>query len=228
MITLKKHECKLKKLVVIISLSFISLIIIFCLSTFKYQQLVNEGSIIADKQCLNVNPLIIQRKNSYTETIRIAKLNGSEKDYWKEQERYLTISKKYIQAQQAWLREQKAFMNRADYKFFIPKVIQEAGLLQYQSREADMKSTIAVTEMFKSLTDTNRQKELVTIIMNEKKKQEAAEAELDKIWKSKSNFDIRVRFIRVPKTKCPKENLNIPEVPNIFAPPKQIFRGPWS
>ena len=97
MITLKKHECKLKKLVVIISLSFISLIIIFCLSTFKYQQLVNEGSIIADKQCLNVNPLIIQRKNSYTETIRIAKLNGSEKDYWKEQERYLTISKKYRQ-----------------------------------------------------------------------------------------------------------------------------------
>lgn len=225
---LKKHESKLKRLGVIITLPLIFLIIIFCLSTFKYQQLVNEGSVIADKQCLNVNPLIIQRKNSYTETIRIAKANGSEKDYWKEQERYLAISKKYIQAQQGWLREQKAFMNRADYKLFIPQIIQKAGILQYQSREADLKSTIAVTEMFRSLTDTNKQKELATTILKEKKKQEMAEAELDQIWKSKSNFDIRARFIRVPQTKCPKENLEIPEVPNIFAPPSQIYSGPLS
>ncbi|OGK62596.1 hypothetical protein A2334_03525 [Candidatus Roizmanbacteria bacterium RIFOXYB2_FULL_38_10] len=213
-----------------LAIFFLILFIVLCftISTLTYQRLVNEGSVIADKQCLNVNPLIIQRKNSYTETIRIAKANGSEEDYWKEQINYLEISKKYIQAQQSWLKEQSAFINRTDYKLFIPKIIQKAGLLQYQSREADMKSTIAVTEMFKSLTDTNKQKELATTILNEKKKQEAAEAELDKIWKSKSNFDIRVRFIRVPKTQCPKENLNIPEVPNIFAPPKQIFRGPWS
>lgn len=212
------------------ALTFILLLTVglFCISIFKYQQLVNEGSIIADKQCLNVNPLIIQRKNSYSETIRIAKANGTEEEYWKEQNNYLSISKKYIQAQQLWLNEQKTFMNRADYKLFIPQVIQKAGLLQYESREADLKATIAVTDMFKSLTDTNKQKELATIILNEKKKQEAAEAELDKMWKSTSNFDIRQRFIRVPKTKCPKENLEIPEVPNIFAPPSQIYNGPLS
>lgn len=221
----------MKQFKIIGLLTFFIVAIIFLyfgISIYIYQQLVNEGSVIADKQCLNVNPLIIQRKNSYTETIRIAKANGSEKDYWKEQENYIDISRKYIKAQQTWLKEQNAFINRADYKLFIPKVIQKAGLLQYQSREADMKSTIAVTEMFKSLKDTNKQKELVTIIVNEKKKQEEAEDKLDKIWKSKSNFDIRVRFIRVPNTKCTKENLDIPEVPNIFAPPSQIYSGPWS
>lgn len=223
-----KYKEKLCKLGIYVFLALIFLIIIFCLSTFKYQQLVNEGSVIADKQCLNVNPLIIQRKNSYTETISIAKANGSEEDYWKEQERYLAISRKYIQAQQAWLREQKAFMSRAVYKLFIPQIIQKAGILQYQSREADMNATIAVTEMFKSLSDASKQKELATVILSEKKKQKEAEAELDKIWKSKSNFDIRVRFIRVPKTQCPKENLEIPEVPNIFAPPSQIYSGPLS
>lgn len=206
----------------------IATILFFGISIFFYQQLVNEGSIIADKQCLNVNPLIIQRKNSYSETIRIAKANGTEEEYWKEQNNYLSISKKYIQAQQLWLNEQKTFINRADYKLFIPQVIQKAGLLQYESREADLKATIAVTDMFKSLTDTNKQKELATIILNEKKKQEAAEAELDKLWKSTTNFDIRQGFIRVPKTKCPKENLEIPEVPNIFAPPSQIYNGTLS
>lgn len=221
-------KAKLKKIGLFVLFLLFAFIVTFCIPTFKYQQLVNEGSIIADKQCLNVNPLIIQRKNSYTETIRIAKANGSEKDYWKEQENYLAISRKYIQAQKAWLKEQKAFMDRSDYKLFIPQVIQKAGILQYQSREADLNATIAVTEMFKSPSDTNKQKELATIILNEKNKQEAAEAELDKIWKSTSNFDIRARFIRIPQTKCPKENLEIPEVPNIFAPPSQIYSGPLS
>ncbi len=82
---------------------------LFVFPTWKYQQLINEGSVIADEQCLKVNPLIIARKNSYINSMKILQASGSAQDYWTETDKYLDISKKYILAEDSWLAPKSIF-----------------------------------------------------------------------------------------------------------------------
>ena len=125
------------KLTLAVIMLFVALC--FTVSILAYQRLVNEGSMIADKQCLKVNPLIIQRKNSYVKSMEIILAKGSEIDYMNELNKYMDISNKYVEEQKKWLQEEKAFMNRIDYKLFLPSQVQTANQLQFDSREAEMK-----------------------------------------------------------------------------------------
>jgi hypothetical protein len=192
-----------------------------------YQRLANEGSMIADKQCINVNPLIIERKNSYIKAMRIILDKGSEEDYLNEMKHYLDVSNKYINEQAKWLKEQNSYMNRLDYQLFSPKEIKKLTLFQYRSREADMKGTKAMVAMMKT-TDVNRQKEYAKIVVDQAKIATEADKELEQIWKKGMPNDLRVRFIKIPPSKCPEENLNIPNVPDLLLPQKQVNYRPVS
>lgn len=214
----------------ILKIGFFLLLVLFLTYTgyiFKFQQLVNEGSVIADKQCINVNPLIIQRKNSYLKSMKIIMDKGSIEDYLKELDNYIDISNKFITEQGKWLKEQKAHMNRWNYKFLIPSEIKELGRLQYISRETDMKGTKAILDMLKT-TDVNRQKEYMKIIIDQTKLGKDADNEYDRIWKKGFSPDLTMRFVKVPPSKCPKENFNIPNVPDLLLPPTRINYGPLS
>jgi hypothetical protein len=216
-----------KKLVyfVIPLVSFFTLYSLF--SLFMYQRLVNKGSVIADKQCLNVNPLIIKRKNSYVASIKNTLASGNPDDYWKEANNYLKISKKFIAAQNNWLREQKEFMDRWDFKFFLPKIVQKAAQLQYESRESNVKSSRALVELFKD-PYSKKQKQLSKTIKEEIIKANIAIKKYDRLWESEKPFDWRTRFIKVPESKCPPENFDIPDVQDIFSPPQPSHKGPFS
>jgi len=214
-----------KKIGLIILIIFLFITLSFAISTLIYQKLVNEESIIADKQCMKVNPLIIERKNSYIRAMKILLDKGNEEDYMSELNKYMDISNKYIKEQTKWLEEQKIYMNKWSFKFFLPGEVKMATQLQYTSREADTTSTKAIVDIYNT-TDPIRQKEYVKIVINQTKIANEADKKSDLLWNTKPKFDLRVRFVKVPPTKCPKENFNIPDVVDFFSPSKQINFGP--
>jgi len=218
---------KIIKTIVIVLGGLILLAIgVFTLFTLTYQRITNEGSMIADKQCLNVNPLIIERKNSYIKSTTLMLAGGDPKEYWAEQERYVALSKKYMAAQDAWLQEQKQLMDRWDYQLIVPQHVKDAFRYQYISREADMEGARALVQIFASVGDQERQKQLAQIILDEHKKQDAADKAYSLIWDTAPKNDIRMRFIKIPQTTCPAENFNIPDTDDLFKPKVPAGDGP--
>lgn len=215
------------KLILAIAVLILFIVLCFTISTLAYQRLMDESAVITDKQCMKVNPLIIKRKNSYIKSMKIVFAKGSEEDYMNELNNYMDISKKFIEEETNWLLEQERFMNRWDYNFFLPSEVKAAAQLQYTSREADMRGTQAIIDMYKT-TDLNRQKEYTKIVIDQTKIADEADKKSDILWKTKPKFDPRVRFVKVPPTKCPKKNFNIPDVQDFLTPPKPIRSGPVS
>lgn len=215
----QKFYLKKVKIIVFAVLLAFSL---FIFSTWKYQQLINQGSVIADEQCLKVNPLIIARKNSYLNSMKILQASGSADEYWTETDKYLAISKKFIEAEKAWLATQKNYMDSKDTNTYVPAYIRNAGQLQFDSRVADVKATSAVVELFETYKniDAAKQKELSDTILSETKKSNDLNDEYSKVYDHpQRTFDLRDYFTSVPQTKCPPENFDIPDVPNLLAPP---------
>ena len=193
----------------------------FIFSTWKYQQLINEGSVIADEQCLKVNPLIIARKNSYVNSMKILQASGSAEDYWTETDKYLAISKQYIEAENIWLATQKNYMDSKDTVAYIPAYIRNAGQLQYDSRVADVEATSGIVELFETYKtiDAAKQKTLSDTILTETKKSNDLNDEYTKVYDyPQRTFDLRDYFTSVPQSKCPPENFNIPDVQDLFNP----------
>jgi len=201
------------------------ILLMFIVSTIAYQRLVNEGSALADSQCLLVNPAIIDRKNSYIRILNITKNNGTQEEFWEEQMKYKELSKLFVRLQEIWLKQQKKYIERWDYLLFVPAQIKAAGSAQYKSRAANTAITSALAEMYDA-PDINEQKKLFKIVIDETKKRNEADNEYNKLWQTPLKFDLRTRFIRVPKSTCPQENLNIPDVIDSFSTPKPIQSGP--
>ena len=182
----------------------------------KYQQLVNVVSEIADEECLKVNPLLIERKNSYLASMKILQDLGGAKAYLNEMKNYINISKEFAIAQQAWLNTEKEYMNRWDYKLLVPSEMLKAGKAQYRSREADLNSTKAFVELWNT-KDPQKQKQLYSYIISQTKIVQQADDEYNKIWdKGYKGFNLGAYFTKIPPTKCPEANFNIPDTSNPF------------
>jgi hypothetical protein len=218
---------RLRMAVIFVILLLLSGVLFFAISTISYQRLVNEGSILEDNQCLMVNPEIIKRRNSYIKLIQIMKTGGSKEEYQTEQQNYKDLSSTYVRVQEIWLKQQKKYLNRGDYLLFAPKEIKAAGMAQYTSREAQMKSIIAMLALYDT-TDQKKQKELNQTIINERMKQDKADREFNQLWETKPSFDLRRRFINVPESTCPVENFDIPDTTDLFSPEVPIQSGPVS
>lgn len=183
-----------------------------------YQRLVNEGTVIADTQCLKVNPLIIERKSTYIKSIQALKDNNL-RAYEKETNNYLTASRKYIKEQSEWLKTQKAFIDRWDFQYFNPPYIKDAAMAQFVSRAADLESTKLLVEAFEikdlnmSIADEDGKKAMEQI-----KIRNAAEKKYEEIWDNPGKLDWRTRFIKVPTSKCPDDNFNFPDVEEFLNP----------
>lgn len=190
---------------------FIS-IILFILSTIMYQRLVDDGQVVEDMQCFNVNPLIIQRKNSFVKYIKM--LKDEDEGYLEEMENYMKLSKKYINAQSKQLQEIKKYMNRLDFKLIFPSKVKKLVKFLYISREADMNSVKTMIKLSET-DDLNLQKKYSEEINNLIKIANEADKEIDKIQEEKLHDPfllMRLKFIKIPPSKCPPENFNIPDV----------------
>ena len=221
------HQMKIVKIITIVLGGLILLVVgVFALFIITYQRIINEESVIADKQCLVVNPLMVERKNSYMKSMAIMMAEGDPKEYWDEQERYMAISKKYISAQNSWLQEQEELMDRWYYKLIVPQLVKDAGRYQYQARKAEMEGTRAVVQMFTSLDNIERQKELTNTVTEENKKKDVADKAYNHIWDTAPKNIFWMRFITIPPSTCPPENFNIPDTNDIFKPRAPAGDGP--
>lgn len=214
------HNFHLKK-VKIISLTVLAIVGVFVFQISKYQNLIKAGSVVADQHCLKVNPLIIARKNNYIDSIKVLQASGSAEEYWAQNDKYLENSKKYIEAEKAWLAAQKTYMDSQDFKTYIPLYIQDAARYQYESREAEMKSTSGIVELFENYKDMDaeKQKALSDSIMKETNKSTEANDKYNKIYDdNQGRMGFKDYFTIVPQSTCPEENFNIPNVNEFLNP----------
>lgn len=218
---MRKNHKKFKKIALIICIPVILAISYSIFSITQYQRLVNEGSELADNQCLKVNPVIIARKNSYIKSIQALKDNNY-KEYEKQTDSYFMESKQYVALQSEWLDTQKKYIDKWDFQYFNPSYIKTAAKYQYDSRKADMESTkllidsYEVTQLNKSLSE-----ELALKSMEKIKIRNDLDKKYSDIWDNPGKLDWRTRFIKVPASKCPDENFNIPDVED-FLNPKSV------
>lgn len=190
----------------------------FLFSLLMYQRLVNESAVLEDNQCLTVNPLIIERKNSYIREIEAAKANNQD-EFFKEIDNYFGISKKLVTAQKIWLDDQKVYMDRWDFQYFIPDYMKEAALIQFTARNADMKSTQYLIDSYKAFQiNKSLAKELGDKAMEQIKIRNEAEKKYDEFLDAPRKLDWRSRFTKVPASKCPDENFDIPDVDDFLYP----------
>lgn len=194
---------------------------LFVFSTWKYQQLINKGSMIADEQCIKVNPLIIERKNDYINSMKVLVASGSAEEYWAETDKYLNSSKRYIEAEKSWLATQKSYIDSQDFNTYSPAYVKEAAQAQYESREAEMRATSGIVELFETYKDIaeEKQKALSDTILKETKKSKDASDRYNKYFNNPNlKMDFRDNFTTVPQTTCPQENFNIPDVQDFLNP----------
>lgn len=211
------HSKKVK----IISLAVLAVLGVFVFQISKYQNLISTGSVVADQHCLKVNPFVIARKNNYMDSIKVLQASGSAEEYWAENDKYLDNSKKYIEAETAWLTAQKSYMDSEDFKTYIPSYIQEASRYQYESREAEMKSTAGIVKLFENYKDMSpeEQKALSDSIMEETNKSAEADDKYNKIYdENQGHMGFKDYFTIVPQSVCPEENFNIPDVHEFLNP----------
>ncbi len=209
------------KKVRIIFFSVLLILSLFVFQIWKYQNLISTGSVVADQHCLKVNPLVIARKNNYIDSIKVLQASGSAEEYWAENNKYLDNSKKYIVAEKAWLAAQKTYMDSQDFKTYIPSYIQEAARYQYESREAEMRSTSGVVELFENYKnmDSEKQKALSDTIMEETNKSNKANDKYNKMYDDhQGQMGFKDYFTIVPQSTCPEENFNIPNVNEFLNP----------
>jgi hypothetical protein len=208
----------MKRLVIILAGVLFLFGAYFVFSILMYQHLVNDGSVLADNQCLKVNPHIIERKNSYIKSMQALKDNDPNA-YEKETENYLSTSRKYVTEQTSWLDTQKKYMSRWDFQYFTPSYMKEAAQHQYNSRKADTESTTFLIEAFEiAPLNTSIAEELSEKSMEKIKVRNEAEKKYDELWDNPGELDWRTRFIKVPDTKCPDENFNFPDVEEFLNP----------
>lgn len=212
------------KILKIIFAIIVFVVLGYALFEWRYQMLVNEGTAILDKQCLNVDPLIIQRKNSYLNFIRLIYEKASKEEVEKEFKTYLTTSEKFIVEQKKWLNEQNKFMNRWDFKLILLEEIHKLSQLDYRSKELDVKIFENILKMAKT-ENLNEQKKYYEENVNFLKTIEQINKEIDEIYRNKPNFSWRTIFVKAQSSKCPKENLDILNIPDFFQPLDELKYG---
>lgn len=152
------------KLIRIIIALLILSFILFSLYVFVYQQVVNAGSEIEDKHCLNVNPQIIKRKQAYMDSLRVLQASGSAEKYLEEMDEYLEATKEFVKAEEEWLNEQSEFLRRIDYTLLTPDDIQLLNSLQFLQRQEEKNSSKKIVEIFENDNTEVREILMVDIV----------------------------------------------------------------
>lgn len=187
---------------------------------FNFQRLINEGSNLADEHCIKVNPLIIDRKNKYLEQYNMMMTDsGTSEEFLKVFDDYFVISEKYQQEEGKWLQKQRVYLDSWLFNAMMPQFTKDAGKFQYEMYEADYKSANYLTQSYKEV-DKEKQKELSDKVISETAKSKESGDKYNELWDREGNNGSWVyRFIKVPISKCPSENYNIPDLHDLFNPP---------
>lgn len=186
---------------------------------FISQKVMDDGFALVDRYCIDVNPTIIARKNSYSKFIETMKASASAEDQVKASDENINDLRKNYETEKAWLIEGKNFYQRWDYKLFGIPETKRAAEVKYQliSLENDMSK--AILDYYNGPGEESRGADMFQDMVEKTKRRAQLEGDYEKAVDGVMNSkDLRYRLLRVPASKCPDENWQIPEVPDIFAP----------
>lgn len=197
------------------------LVVILILSsvyTSKFREVVNEGSNLIDEHCIKVNPLIIDRKNKFTEEYNVMLSNSGQDKYIEALNNYRKSAVAYINEEKLWLSKYKTFIESNTFNLLMPLYVKEASKYQYQMYEGQYNSAVYMERAWDE-KDQALQLDLSNKVIEETKKSNKATDKYNALWDSDLKIHWMFYLIKTPPSKCPAENYNIPDVPNPFAPP---------
>lgn len=181
-------------------------ILLFAGYMYKYQQLVNEGSALADERCLTIDPIIAKKQLLALEYFKVFSSSSSAETKMAkvdEMEKYL---KQTVTTSEPWLKKQKKFIDSEDFNFFTDEKIKDAFYAEYDKYVADLEANIAMINYFEKFEEPWYS----TVAYNKVKAQDEMQTVLDeKLTELQKHFDIRWFFTKVPQSKCE-------ELPNPF------------
>jgi len=170
---------------------------------YKLQQLVNKGVDISNQQC-KVFASLKKQNNLFRESIQIEPISSNKDKYLKKLDEYYKTAKISVAEQEKWLSTQKEFMNRLDYKFLLPTSIQELGVLRYEYWKKDNDAESALIESY-NVYQLNETLANNLALKSQKLSQErdSIQEKIDlTLKKYEGNPDWRMKFIKVPQSKC--------------------------
>src|SRR5262245_33260258 len=125
---------------------FISFLLIYA---YKLHSLALEGNNLFEQRCLVVNPPLIEYKNSFLQVADY--LKNPEKhatdDFKSSFDHYIAGMRDYAEKEDAWIRNQKSYVNRWDFQLFEPSTVKEAAQYQIKMYEAQRDETQAKLEL---------------------------------------------------------------------------------
>ncbi len=182
-----------------------------------YQWVVTQRTAFEDEHCIKVNPLIIQKKNLYLDSMRALMVNSSEDKFIDINKEYTNTSLEYIEEEKSWLEKDVEFLNTWYLKFTAGKNILDGLEIQHKIYESDMRGSILMGDMFNDVFEDQGEKHIELL-----NKLEKNSIELNSLYKKLSEIQdletkqkknlIRNRFLYRAESKCPQENYDIPDV----------------
>lgn len=175
-------------------------LLLFASYMFKYQQLVNEGSALAEEHCLKVNPVIeIKQQKALKYFNTIVSSSSAESSVRLTSTEFSKSAQDVVNVSSDWMKKQKEFLDRWDFQFFTSKEIKDLFYAQYDKYLADIDGNKFVVEYFNYFEDpTIRQRFEESI-----KRQVQTQLVLDEALKTAGKrSDIRWYFTKVPVSKC--------------------------
>ncbi len=207
----------MKRLIKVIVLLFLFVSVVGTIVFVRFQQIIKEEVSLTDERCLKINPIVIERKKAYLSSMQAMVTSGKEA-FIEENKKYVNLLKRNVDVESDWSAKYKKLLNRWDFKLLIPPILQKTARLRWESHVYEnetSKNMIALTEsFFKDGNENNpKLKDASDNIEILAKQRNDVEVELETLANDTSLYkDFRIPLMRAPKSKCPEENFNIPDV----------------
>ena len=215
-----------KKLVLIILLGLVGC---FGLYLYKLHSLALIGNKIYEERCLAVNPSLTSYKKSFLSFAEALKNPGKytpeeTTDFFND---YLAGMRGYYPKEEEWLKKQKAFIGRWDFKLIEPWYVKEAGKYQIFMYEGYRdEAQIAIDYLDKKISDDEFYQRFTEARQRKSKYIDLYYCVFDKALPIR---DWRKIFGSVPlPAGCNDDNLVIPDTSGALDPePSPIPKNDW-
>ncbi|OGK31377.1 hypothetical protein A3F29_01455 [Candidatus Roizmanbacteria bacterium RIFCSPHIGHO2_12_FULL_33_9] len=182
-----------------------------------YQSAINEKAALEEEHCVEINPLIIERKTVYLDSMSAILLEGDVQKYIDLTEEYEDTALDYIHKEKEWLEKDWFFLKNSLNRFVFDNHVMRGFELGHELSEADLRGTILIIDLFNdyfvNLGENqaeiqNKLKQHISNLDTLGIEIEKNKVEIDRA----SSQSIRNLFVRYPESKCPDENYDIPDV----------------
>lgn len=168
---------------------------------YKYQQIVNEGAILSDDRCLDVDPVVAQKRVAAFQYWQDYQASKSADVIVGDIAQVVTLSSQVLEKSAPWMERMQNFVNRLDFRYFSSKESRELTFAQFEKYNTDYEANKALVEYYTNPTNEGGKK-LVDSVEKMKKAQGKVE---EKFKAVQGKSDIRLFFVKIPMSKCAQE-----------------------